>query len=95
MTTETIKQNQHQLSLEDLDLIRINELSDGLADFSQSRINDHQMYMHWAFSKAIETGNNTKNYVSTMNYINEIFLFIGQNAEFAEKLKAATDRTDL
>lgn len=92
VTITTIEYNKHQLNLTNFSAHVLNEICENLEHFGVSRIDEKQQSINDAFEELFKVrAELAPKYIGTLNFINELFLFISTQADNAGKFRTVTD----
>ena len=92
VTVETLADDKHQLNLTNYSAHVLNEICENLEHFGVSRIDEKQQSINNAFEELFKArAELAPKYIGTLNFINELFLFISTQADNAGKFRTVTD----
>lgn len=87
LTIKTIGDNDHQIKMGDYELIVLSEIAEKLSGLGGMVIDTYQMNLNDMVEVAVKAKPHmTADYIKTMSYINEVFLFIAMSQRNAEDL---------
>jgi hypothetical protein len=89
MIIKTIKENEHEVLLSNLELIQLNQIIHKVEVFSGTILNVYQLNLHSMASDAIAKHPHLANdYLKTMGFFNELLLFVGSNGSNARNFSS-------